>query len=90
MFLQLLKKKSHELNFTKSRGSECRGNLKSRTAGKLQKSCNLLPQIGKKNENKCKRWKVQNRALLHFIGKNKGRKCFSKKLKVTGIKYRDK
>ena len=29
-------------------------------------------------------------ALLHFIGKNKRKKCFSKKLKVTGIKCRNK
>ena len=46
-----------------------------------QTSCNLLPQIEKrqkKNENKCERWKV---ALLHCIGKNKRKKCFSKKLR---------
>ena len=38
MFLQLLKEKSQELNFTKIRGSKGRGNLKSRTAGKEEKS----------------------------------------------------
>ena len=38
MFLQVLKGKSQELNFTKVQGLKCRGNLKSRTAGKEEKS----------------------------------------------------
>ena len=47
-----------------------------------QTSCNFCrkskKEKKKKNENKCERWKV---ALLHCIGKNKRRKCFSKKLR---------
>ena len=39
----------------------------------------------KKGDGKCKIG-----ALLHFTGKNNRSKCFSKKLKVTGIKCRDK
>ena len=58
-----------------------------------QKSCNLLTQIGKEKKKlrtNVGEWKCKIGALLHFIGKNMRKKCFSKKLKVTGIKCRDK
>ena len=57
-----------------------------------QKSCSLLSQIEKQKKKKANvgDGKCKIGALLLFIGKNKRRKCFSKKLKVTGIKYRDK
>ena len=47
MFLQLLKKKSQELNFTKIQGSNCRGNLKLRTARKEEKSVQKFTWLGK-------------------------------------------
>ena len=58
-----------------------------------QKTCNLLPQIEKTRKEKEKSVgdrKCKIGALLHFIGKDRRKKWFSKKLKVTGIKCRDK
>ena len=91
MFLQLLKKKSQEINFAKIRGSKCRGNLKSQTVEKEeksvekmylieQKSCKLLPQIEKKKmRTNVGDGKRKLGVLLHFIGKTKRKICFSKK-----------
>ena len=75
MFLQLLKKKSQELNFTKIRGSKCRGNLNSRTAAKEEIEKNLAiyyrksKKKEKKRENKCRRWKVQNSGVVSLYRK---------------------
>ena len=58
-----------------------------------QKSCNLLPEIEKIEKKKRKNVGDGNckiGALLHFIKKIREKKRFSKKLKVTGIKCRDK
>ena len=52
-----------------------------------QKSCSLLSQIEKlkkKKEANVGDGKCKIGALLLFIGKNKRRKCFSKKLKSNG------
>ena len=48
-----------------------------------QKSCKLLQQIEKKKmRTNVGDGKRKLGVLLHFIGKNKRKKCFSKKLKV--------
>ena len=67
IFLRLLKKKLHELNFTQIQKSKCRGKLKWQTNEKeekfvlkmyliKQKPCNLLPKL----EESCKMWEIES------------------------------
>ena len=56
-----------------------------------QKSCNSLPQIDKKRSEQM--WEMESAKQGHCYTlqeKIREKKCFSKKLKVTGTKCRDK